>query len=76
MSRVFIEANMCFNAIPENKILTKISEFTVIWFYTVLKNKVLNFEIVMGSTAVFFLSEILLFEPGFEISNNLAFWQV
>ena len=28
-SRIFIVANMSFNAICENKILTKISEFTV-----------------------------------------------
>ena len=29
-SRIFIVANMSFNAIRENKILAKISEFTVI----------------------------------------------
>ena len=29
MSRIFNVANMCFSAIQENKILTKISEFTV-----------------------------------------------
>ena len=28
-SRVFKVANMCFNAIHENKVLAKISEFTV-----------------------------------------------